>query len=75
MKKILVLCSGNSCRSQIAEGYFKYFATDKAEIYSAGIETHGIHPGAIETMKEEGIDISNQTSNLIGNTTILNLIL
>jgi len=63
MKKILVLCTGNSCRSQIAEGYLRKFAGDKAEIYSAGIETHGVNPKAIETMKEDGIDISHQTSN------------
>ncbi len=64
-KKILVLCTGNSCRSQIAEGYLRYFAGDKAEIYSAGIETHGVNPKAIDTMKEDGIDISNHTSNNI----------
>jgi len=65
MKKILVLCTGNSCRSQIAEGYLKYFAKDKAEVYSAGIEVHGVNPRAIETMKEDGIDISHHTSNSI----------
>lgn len=64
-KKILVLCTGNSCRSQIAEGYLKYFANNKAKIYSAGIETHGVNARAIETMKEDGIDISNHTSNNI----------
>ena len=63
MKKILVLCTGNSCRSQIAEGYLRHFAKDKAQIYSAGIETHGVNPKAIATMKEGGIDISNHTSN------------
>lgn len=63
MKKVLVLCTGNSCRSQIAEGYLRFFAKDKAEIYSAGIETHGVNPKAIETMKEDGIDISHHTSN------------
>ena len=63
MKKILVLCTGNSCRSQIAEAYLRKFAGNKAEIYSAGIETHGVNPKAIETMKEDGIDISHQTSN------------
>ncbi len=63
MKKILVLCTGNSCRSQIAEGYLKNFAGDKADVYSAGIETHGVNPVAIEVMKEDGIDISHQTSN------------
>lgn len=64
-KKILVLCTGNSCRSQIAEAYLKYFAKEKAEVYSAGIETHGVNPKAIATMKEDGIDISTHTSNNI----------
>jgi arsenate reductase len=63
MKKILVLCTGNSCRSQIAEGYLRHFAGDKARIYSAGVETHGVNPRAIATMKEDGIDISQHTSN------------
>jgi arsenate reductase len=63
MKKVLVLCTGNSCRSQIAEGYLRFFAKDKAEIYSAGIETHGVNPKAIETMKDDGINISRHTSN------------
>lgn len=62
-KKILVLCTGNSCRSQIAEGYLRHFAGDKAEVYSAGIETHGVNTKAISTMKEDGIDISDHTSN------------
>lgn len=65
MKKILVLCTGNSCRSQIAEGYLRYFAKGKAEIFSAGVETHGVNPRAIQTMKEDGIDISHHTSNNI----------
>ncbi len=64
-KKVLVLCTGNSCRSQIAEGYLRYFAEQKAEIFSAGVETHGVNPKAIETMKEDGIDISHHTSNNI----------
>ena len=63
MKNILVLCTGNSCRSQIAEGYLKHFAGAKAKVYSAGIETHGVNPKAIETMKADGIDISAHTSN------------
>lgn len=63
MKRILVLCTGNSCRSQIAEGYLKHFAGDKAVVYSAGVETHGVNPRAIQTMKEDGIDILNHTSN------------
>ena len=65
MKKILVLCTGNSCRSQIADGYLKHFAGDKAIVYSAGVETHGVNPRAIATMKEDGIDISSNTSNNI----------
>lgn len=60
---ILVLCTGNSCRSQLAEGYLRKFAGDKANIYSAGIETHGVNPRAITTMKEDGIDITHHTSN------------
>lgn len=64
-KKILVLCTGNSCRSQIAEGYIRHFAANKADVYSAGVETHGVNPKAIETMQEDGIDISNHTSNNI----------
>lgn len=64
-KKILVLCTGNSCRSQIAEGYLRRFAGDKAKVYSAGIETHGVNPKAITVMKEEDIDISNHSSNNI----------
>ncbi|MEI8053292.1 MAG: arsenate reductase ArsC [Bacteroidota bacterium] len=62
-KKVLVLCTGNSCRSQIAHGYLQHFAGDQAEIYSAGVETHGVNTKAITTMKDDGIDISNHTSN------------
>lgn len=62
-KNILVLCTGNSCRSQLAEGYLRYFHGDKANIYSAGVETHGVNPRAIATMLEDGIDISQHTSN------------
>ncbi len=65
MKKILVLCTGNSCRSQIAEGYLRYFAADAAEVFSAGIETHGVNPMAVAIMAEDGIDISGHTSNHI----------
>jgi arsenate reductase (thioredoxin) len=63
MKRILVLCTGNSCRSQIAEGYLRHFAGDKAEVFSAGVETHGVNQRAIQIMKEDGIDISMHTSN------------
>ncbi len=62
-KNILVLCTGNSCRSQMAHGYLAFFAKEKANIYSAGIETHGLNPRAVLVMKEDGIDISAHTSN------------
>lgn len=61
--RVLVLCTGNSCRSQMAEGYLKHFAGNKAEVYSAGIETHGLNLNAVRFMMEDGIDISHHTSN------------
>lgn len=63
MKQILVLCTGNSCRSQIAEAYLRHFAGAKAAVYSAGVETHGVNPRAIATMMEDGLDISRHTSS------------
>jgi len=54
---VLVLCTGNSCRSQLAEGYIRHFHGVVATVYSAGIETHGVNPRAIAVMKEDGIDI------------------
>ncbi len=63
MRKVLVLCTGNSCRSQMAEGYLRHYAGSAADIYSAGIETHGVNPQAIASMKRDGIDISTHTSN------------
>ena len=62
MKNILVLCTGNSCRSQMAHGYLNALQ-DKAAVYSAGIETHGLNPGAVSIMAEDGIDISGHSSN------------
>ena len=62
-KNILVLCTGNSCRSQLAEGYLRHYAGDWANVFSAGVETHGVNPRAIATMREDGIDISAHTSN------------
>jgi arsenate reductase len=62
-KNVLVLCTGNSCRSQIAEAYLRYFHGDVANIYSAGVETHGVNQLAIQTMLADGIDISAHTSN------------
>lgn len=63
MKNILVLCTGNSCRSQMAEGYLRYFSEGMAVVFSAGIETHGVNPRAISVMLADGIDISHHTSN------------
>ncbi len=65
MKNILVLCTGNSCRSQIAHGFLTSMTVGKAHVYSAGVETHGVNPKAITTMKEIGIDISHHSSNNI----------
>lgn len=62
-KKVLVLCTGNSCRSQMAHGFLKTYALSGTEIYSAGVETHGVNPKAITAMREVGIDISDHTSN------------
>ena len=63
MKHILVLCTGNSCRSQMAHGYLRTMAKDQLNVYSAGIETHGLNPGAVAIMAEDGIDITGHTSN------------
>ena len=65
MKKVLVLFTGNSCRSQMAEGYLRHFAGQKAEIYSAGVESHGVNPKAIDIMKADHVDISHHTSNIV----------
>ncbi len=63
MKNILVLCTGNSCRSQMAHAYLQLFAGKRAVVYSAGVEVHGVNPKAVETLKEDGVDISSHTSN------------
>jgi len=73
MLTILVLCTGNSCRSQIAEGYLRHFAGNKARIFSAGIEAHGLNPWAVRTMAEDGLDISGHTSNHIDEFRHLNV--
>ena len=62
MKKILFLCTGNSCRSQMAEGWGKKLLSSKYEFYSAGTKTHGLNPKAVLVMKEKKVDISNHTS-------------
>jgi len=63
MKKILVLCTGNSCRSQMAEGYLRHFAKERAEVFSAGVLSTFVAPLAIQVMAEDGIDISHHSSN------------
>ena len=63
--KILFLCTGNSCRSQMAEGWARELKGDVIEAYSAGIEIHGLNPHAVKVMKEAGVDISNQKSECV----------
>jgi len=60
--KVLMLCTGNSCRSQMAEGWARALKGDQIQVWSAGIETHGMNPNAIKVMAEAGIDISNHSS-------------
>jgi len=62
---ILFLCTGNSCRSQMAEGWARWYGKDAFDIQSAGIETHGKNPRAIAVMQEAGVDISNQESTRV----------
>jgi arsenate reductase (thioredoxin) len=64
-KTIYFLCTGNSCRSQMAEGWAKKLLGDEWEVRSAGIETHGLNPNAVKAMNEVGIDISDQQSEMI----------
>jgi arsenate reductase (thioredoxin) len=60
--KILFLCTGNSCRSQMAEGWAHELKADSIEAFSAGIETHGLNPNAVKVMAEAGVDITDQKS-------------
>ena len=62
---ILFLCTGNSCRSQMAEGWAKHLKTDQIEAWSAGIKKHGLNPFAVKAMVEAGVDISKQESKLL----------
>lgn len=64
MKKILILCRHNTARSQMAEGYFRFFAGQVAEVYSAGLETRSMHPMAYRIMDEDNIDITLQNPQL-----------
>lgn len=63
--RILFLCTGNSCRSQMAEGWTRALKGDVIEAYSAGIETHGLNPNAVQVMAEAGVDISGHHSKLL----------
>ena len=65
MKRVLVLCTGNSCRSQMAEGWLRLFGGDKIEVHSAGIEAHGLNQRAVTVMNEAGVDISSHTSKTV----------
>jgi arsenate reductase len=65
MKNILVLCTGNSCRSQMAEGWLRYYAGGEANVYSAGIEAHGLNKYAVQTMADAMIDISEHKSKSV----------
>src|SRR5574340_1139259 len=60
--RVLFLCTGNSCRSQMAEGWARYLKAEQIEACSAGIETHGLNPHAVQVMREAGVDISQQRS-------------
>jgi len=63
--KVLFLCTGNSCRSQMAEGWARHLQGDRIEPYSAGIEKHGMNPYAIKVMSEAGVDITSQKSKTV----------
>jgi len=69
---ILYLCTGNSCRSQMAEGWTRHLGSEQFDVYSAGIEAHGKNPRAIAVMAEVGVDISAQESTIVSNTMLEN---
>ncbi|WP_019119730.1 arsenate reductase (thioredoxin) [Brevibacillus massiliensis] len=64
-KIVYFLCTGNSCRSQMAEGWLKTLGSDRYDVKSAGLEAHGLNPRAVQVMKEAGVDISGHTSDVI----------
>ncbi|MGE7274639.1 arsenate reductase (thioredoxin) [Brevibacillus panacihumi] len=64
-KLVYFLCTGNSCRSQMAHGFLNALGSDKYEVKSAGLEAHGLNPRAVEAMKEAGVDISHHNSDII----------
>lgn len=63
--RVLFLCTGNSCRSQMAEGFARVLKGEEIKAYSAGIETHGLNPRAVQVMAEAGVDISDRRSKLV----------
>jgi len=65
VQQLLFLCTGNACRSQMAEGFARKYAPDGVTVYSAGIERHGLNPRAVVAMQEVGIDISRQRSKTV----------
>ncbi|WP_219836934.1 arsenate reductase (thioredoxin) [Paenibacillus sp. R14(2021)] len=67
---VYFLCTGNSCRSQIADGFLSALGGDKYEVKSAGLEAHGLNPRAVQVMEEAGIDISGNSSNVIDTETL-----
>ena len=67
---VYLLCTGNSCRSQIADGFIKALGGDKYEVKSAGLEAHGLNPRAVQVMKEAGVDIGSNTSDVIDPDTL-----
>jgi len=69
---VYFLCTGNSCRSQMAEGFGKEYLGDKYDVRSAGIEAHGLNPNAVKAMNEVDIDITDQTSDVIDPDTLNN---
>jgi arsenate reductase len=69
--KLLFLCTGNSCRSQMAEGWARTLKADEIDAYSAGIETHGLNPNAVKVMGEAGVDITSQRSQHVDEFTDL----
>jgi|SRR5690625_3164006 len=71
-KIIYFLCTGNSCRSQMAEGWGKKYLSNEWEVISAGIEAHGVNPNAVKAMSEIGVDISTQTSDIIDSKVLNN---
>ena len=65
MKTLLFLCTGNSCRSQMAEGFAKKYLAEEFQVFSAGTKKHGLNPYAVKVMEEVGVDISNHESNTV----------